>query len=179
VNINSIRTYVIWIVGGLFVWALWSQVFYQRPAATPRTFHEGEDIDINITLISPDAKNLACATPEDIKGYHCEFQSHTDRWTKPSATGRPPMLETLAPYKTTDDYLFLVPGLFAQDALRERLLIDPPGSNAEHIRFVANCRMHVEGTFKQVDVRWATTGPWQPQRDVWVGSVSGCWLSDG
>jgi hypothetical protein len=179
VNINSIRTVVISVVGALFVFALYSQTAYERPGPAKRTFSENSDVDINITLVSPDARNLACAGPEDIKGYHCEFQGKTERWTKPSTTGRGQLLDTLAPYKTTDDYLFLIPALFSQDALRERLVIDPPTGSAEHIRFVANCRMHIEGKLKEVDVRWATNGAWQPQRDVWVGSVTGCWLSDG
>jgi hypothetical protein len=179
VNINSIRTIVIWIVGGLFVFALYSQTFYTRPPPPPRVFQENSDVDINVTLISPDAKNLACASAEDLKGYHCEFQGRTEKWNKPSTSGRGALLDTLAPYKTTDDYLFLIPALFSQDALRERLVIDPPNGSAEHIRFVANCRMHIEGQLKQVDVRWATTGAWQPQHDVWVGTVTGCWLSDG
>jgi hypothetical protein len=32
---------------------------------------------------------------------------------------------------------------------------------------------------QQLDVRWATQGAWQSQHEVWVGTVSGCWLSDG
>jgi hypothetical protein len=179
VNSTSIRTVVIWMIGALFVFALYSQTFYQRPPAPPRTFHENEDVDVNITLISPDAKNLGCSSAEELNGYHCEFQSRTERWSKPSTSGRSLVLDTLAPYKTTDDYLFLIPALFSQNALRERLQFDPPNSSAEHIRFVANCKMHVEGKLKQLDVRWATNGAWQPQHDVWVGSVTGCWLSDG
>ena len=178
-NSNQIRTYVGWIIAVLFAFALYSQTFYRRPPAAPRTFALDQDVDVNITLVSPDAKQLACQSPEEIKGYHCEFQGKNERWNKPSTTGRAVALDTLAPYKTTDDYLFLVPGLFSQEALRERLAYDPPNSSAEHIRFVANCKMHIVGKMGQVDVRWATTGQWGAQRDVWVGSVSGCWLSDG
>jgi hypothetical protein len=179
VNSNSIRTYVGWIVALLFGFALYSQTLYRRPSSPARAFEQDHDVDVAITLVSTDAKSLACASAEDIKGYHCEFQSKTERWNKPPSTGRPPVLDTLAPYKTTDDYLFLIPALFSQDALRERLTIDPPSFGVEHIRFVANCKMHIEGKLKQLDVRWSTQGPWQGQRDVWVGSVSGCYLSDG
>jgi hypothetical protein len=28
-------------------------------------------------------------------------------------------------------------------------------------------------------VRWATQGQWYAQRDVPIGTVTGCWLSDG
>jgi hypothetical protein len=179
VNSNVIRTSVIGIVVVLFLFALYSQTLYRRPSPPARVFAQDQDVDVNITLITPDARNLACVAPEDLNGYHCEFQTRSERWNKPSSSGRLPALETLAPYKTTDDYLFLVPGLFSQQALRERLAIDPPTSGAEHIRFVANCKMHIEGKMPQVDVRWATNGAWQIQHDVWVGTVSGCWLSDG
>jgi len=179
VNSNQIRTYVTWIIAVLFGFALYSQTVYRRAGAAPRTFALDQDVDVNITLVSPDAKQLACQSAEELNGYHCEFQGQSVRWSKPSTTGRPAAFDTLAPYKTTDDYLFLVPGLFSQDALRERLTYDPPNSSAEHIRFVANCKMHIVGKLGQVDVRWSTTDQWHPNRDVWVGAVSGCWLSDG
>jgi len=179
VNSNVIRNSVIGLVIVLFLFAVYSQTIYRRPAPPPRVFAENQDIDVNITLVSTDAKNLACVSPEELNGYHCEFQTRSERWSKPSTTGRPPAVDTLAPYKTTDDYLFLVPGLFSQQALKDRLAIDPPVQGNEHMRFVANCKMHIEGKVRQADVRWATNGPWQIQHDVWVGSVSGCWLSDG
>ena len=45
------------------------------------------------------------------------------------------------------------------------------------MRFVANCKMHIDGKLKEVEVRWATNGQWQTQKDVWIGVVSNCWIS--
>ena len=176
---NEIRTLTAFGVAGLFVFAIASEVSWRKKPPPPRTFAEGQDVDVAITLVSTDAKALSCSSTEELKGFHCEFQAKTERWSKPSTTGRAAGSDTLAPYKTTDDFLFLVPGLFTQQALRERLTIDPPTFGQEHMRFVANCRMHIDGKVTQVDVRWNQQGPWQPNHDVWVGTVSACWLSDG
>jgi hypothetical protein len=113
------------------------------------------------------------------QGRHCEYSSRSDRWTKSAPSGRSAAADTLAPYKTTDDILLLVPALFSDPALVERLAIDPPTFGQEHIRFVANCKMHVDAKMKEVDVRWATNGQWFPQRDVPIGIIRGRWLSDG
>jgi hypothetical protein len=174
----EIQKYVTWGVAGLFGFALFSEVSYRRPASAPRTLSEGQDVDVAITLVTSDARNLACAHPEEIKGRHCEYASRTERWSKPPPPGRSAAADTLAPYKTTDDILLLLPALFSEPALRERLAIDPPQA-AEHIRFVANCKMHVEGKLNEIVVRWATNGEWQTQNNAWYGPVSGCWLSDG
>jgi hypothetical protein len=179
VETREIRNYVGWVVAVLFIWAVYSEFYYRREAPQQRALAEGQDLDVAITLVSTDAKALACASTDEIKGRHCEFASRSDRWTKPSTTGRAPAADTLAPYKTTDDILLLVPALFSEPALVERLAINPPTFGQEHIRFVANCKMHVESKMKEVDVRWATQGQWYPQRDVPIGVVSGCWLSDG
>ncbi|HMJ55966.1 MAG TPA: hypothetical protein VK540_28040 [Polyangiaceae bacterium] len=175
----EIQKYVIWGVAGLFGFALYSEVAYKRQGSAPRTFTEGQDVDVAITLVTTDAKALACSHAEEINGRHCEYASRTDRWSKPPAPGRTAAADTLAPYKTTDDILLLIPALFGEPALRERLAIDPPNFNAEHIRFVANCKLHVEGKLNEVDVRWTTNGQWQTQNSAWYGPVTGCWLSDG
>jgi hypothetical protein len=179
VETSEIRKYVTWAVVGLFAFALYSEVYFRKKPVPPRTFSDGEDTDVAITLVSTDAKALSCASAEELNGKHCEYSSHTERWNKPVPTDRSPMADTLAPYKTTDDALLLVPGLFTDAALRQRLAIDPPVFGSEHIRFVANCKMHIDGKLKDVDVRWANNGQWQPQKDVWIGVVSNCWISDG
>lgn len=181
----DIQKYVTWGVVGLFVFALYSELQFKRSGGGgggggPRTLNEGQDVDVAITLVTTDAKALACAYAEEIKGRHCEFASKSEKWTKPPSSGQAPSpRDVYAPYKTTDDILLLVPGLFSEPALKERLAIDPPNFNSEHIRFVANCKLHVEGKLNEVDVRWAPNGQWQTQNNAYYGPVTGCWLSDG
>jgi hypothetical protein len=155
----------------------------------------GQEIDVSITLVTTDAKQLACAGSDAVAGHHCEFESRTAKWSKVPEGGRPSPQEILAPYKTTDDVMFLIPGLFSDPALQKRLSIDPPTVGAEHARFVANCKLHLEGKMEKFDVRWQTPGQpgareaqandekwtrmWQPASDVWVGSVAACTLSEG
>jgi len=179
VDSEDIQRYVTWIVVALFGFAILSEFTYKRSTTPPKPIELGKDVDVSITLVSTDAKALACSSKLEVAGFHCEFQSRTDRWNRPSTSGRPPLLDTLAPYKTTDDVTLLVPALFNQDALRERLAIDPPNFGQEHLRFVANCKLHVDGKMPELEVRWAPQGQWQTQKDVWVGTVTGCWLSDG
>src|SRR5437868_10141507 len=109
---REIRNYVGIVIAALFVWALYSEFYYRREAPQQRALAEGQDVDVAITLVSTDAKALACASAEEVKGRHCEYQSRSERWSKPSTTGRSPTADTLAPYKTTDDILLLVPALF-------------------------------------------------------------------
>jgi len=179
VETAEIQKAVSWVVGGLFVFALYSEVGYRHKPRKQRSFVEGQEYDVAITLISTDAKALACWSAEDPNNRHCQFQSPTEQWAKPAPSGRQAAEDTLAPYKTTDDELLLIPGLFQQPALRERLNIDPPTFGVEHIRFVANCKLHIEGKLKEINVRWATNGQWQQQKDVPFGGVTSCWLSDG
>ena len=173
-ELSEIRKFVTWSVAGLFVFALYSEYYYKRAPAPAHVLVEGQDADVGITLISTDARALSCSSPEEIFGFHCEYISHADRWAKPPAVGEP-----LVPYKTTDDILLLVPGLFSDPALRQRLAIDPPVFGQEHVRFVANCKLHVKGKLKEIDVRWGTQNQWQTNKNAWVGTVSDCWLSDG
>ena len=175
----EIQKYVTWGVAGLFAFALYSELTYKRAGASPRALAEGQDIDVAITLVTTDAKALSCSHAEELNGRHCEYASRTEKWSKPPAPGRTAAADTLAPYKTTDDILLLIPALFSEQALRERLTIDPPNFNTEHIRFVANCNMPIDGKLNEIYVRWATNGQWQTQNNAWYGPVSGCWLSDG
>ncbi len=77
----EIQKYVTWGVAGLFAFAVYSELAYKRPASAPRAFSEGQDVDVAITLVTSDARNLACSHGEEVNGRHCEYASHTDRWS--------------------------------------------------------------------------------------------------
>jgi len=181
-HVNKVQKIVIGGVVALLLFALYANWEYPngpRRVAPQRTFSLGQDIDVSITLVSTDAKALACWSDKEVGGRHCEYESASQRWSKPSSTGRPMAQDILAPYKTTDDILFLVPALWLEPALAKRLTIDPPDFSREHIRFVANCKMHIEGEMQGFEVRWAPQGQWQRQDKAFIGTVSGCTLSEG
>lgn len=150
----------------------------KKRAATP-SYSVGQSIDVAITLVSTDSKALACASSEEIDGRHCELESSSPvkAWSKSLSKELPPEERVLAPYKTTDDVMFLIPGLFSEPALVERLKVDPPVFGIEHARFTANCKMRIVGKMSALTVRWAPTGPYYPASNVFVGTVSGCTIS--
>jgi hypothetical protein len=196
----DIRKILIGGIGLLLAFDLLSNTDLIAPAPRKHAtsgYQAGQDVDVSITLVTTDSKQLACASPDAVAGHHCEFESRTQKWSKPQESDHPSPRDILAPYKTTDDVLYLVGGLFSDPALQKRLSIDPP-TMGEHARFVANCKLHLDGKMEKFDVRWSTPGQpgvrvvpaddgerekwqraWQPQSDTWVGTVSGCTLSEG
>ena len=146
------------------------------PPEKPQAQYEvGQDIDVAITLVTTDAKALACACPTAVEGKHCEFEAPKAKW---KSSERPSQADILAPYKTTDDKLFLVPALWSEPALAQRLSIDPPTFGPEHARFVANCKMRLIGKVDKVDARWQLNGTFNAMGEAWVGTISACQLSD-
>ena len=47
---NEIRKYVTWGVVGLFAFALYSEFYFRKKPTPPRTFSDGQDTDVAITL---------------------------------------------------------------------------------------------------------------------------------
>ncbi len=132
----------------------------------------GEVVDVAITLVSTDARALACASADAVGGKHCELESQTRPWSRPSEGGAG---EVVAPYKTIpDDQTYLVAGLFDEPALRARLAIDPPDFAKEHLRFTARCKLRLDGKLAKAEVRWEPRGPFFPVTHVWVGTPSAC-----
>lgn len=134
----------------------------------------GQDVTVSLTLVSTDARALACASTEAVEGARCEFDTPGVRG--PHQEGDAPR-RTLAPYKTTDDVLLLVPALFSEPELARHLEADPPDSGREHARFLANCRLHLTGRVTKLSTRWEPRGEFFPQPGAWVGTVSGCKIS--
>lgn len=151
-----------------------------RKASRPPSYSIGQELEAAITLVSTDAKALACASKEEIDGRHCAFEglNPATPWTKPLSQELSEEERVLAPYKTTNDVMFLIPGLFSEPALVERLKVDPPIFGIEHTRFNAHCRLKVVGKAAKLDVRWAPNGPWHPATNVFVATASGCTVSE-
>jgi len=155
-----------------------------RPGSPPKrktpprpSYSIGQELQVAITLVTPDAVGISCASQEEVDGRHCAFESREAKWSKPLSKELPPNERILVPYKTTDDVMFLVPGLFEQPALVERLKVDPPVLGIEHERFNAHCKMKIVGKMGKLDVRWSPNGKWWPATNVFVGTVSDCTLS--
>lgn len=124
----------------------------------------GQTIDVELTLVKDDAKNLSCASSEEIGGKHCAFESQQKTWSKGSTDDK----STYKPYTTTDRIQFVAAGVWSEPALAPDKL--PPS------RFAAKCKLKIDGKFSKLDVRWDQTGAWYPNADWFAGSVSSCVL---
>ncbi|MBK8255292.1 MAG: hypothetical protein IPK82_21865 [Polyangiaceae bacterium] len=130
--------------------------------AAPK-WNEGQTVDVEITLVSTDRQDLACASGTEIKGLHCGFESQGKRWSKGDPADDK---KTLRPYSTTNNINFFAAGVWAEPALAADKL---PGS-----RFSVKCKFAVEGKMPRADVRWHEGEGWNNVTDWYAGAVSDC-----
>lgn len=130
----------------------------------------GKTVPVEITLVTADAEDLACAADFTAGDARCAF----DREGRPWTVGGPSGL--LAPYMTTDGVLLLVPDLFAEPAIARRLEEEPPDGKARDSlrRFTAACKLRALEEVKDFYVRWTPNSGWGHRSEAWVGRVSDC-----
>lgn len=149
------------IVGGLAAgFALLGQESSTGPAA-PK-WKTGETVDLDLTLIADDKKNLACATTDEIGGAHCAFEAQAKPWSKGDSADDKKLLK---PYTTVDHVQILASGVWSDPALTGTL---------PTARFSVKCKYKVDGKVKAASIRWASDGPWYDSKDLYAGSISGC-----
>ena len=106
---------------GLCFYIWWVRSDPNPAPATPRpTMFEGATLDAPVTLVSADKHDLSCAFENEVEGYHCEFAKTDKPWTEAHPDDSKDRKKLLAPYKTVDDTLFLIAGLFEEPAVDER-----------------------------------------------------------
>ena len=139
-------------------------------------------IDAPITLVPADKSDLACSLSQETDGYRCAFngRADTDTWPDLDPTNAEHRKKMLAPYKTLDDTLFLIPGLFEEPAVAERYADEGPRRlpRDKQDRFTAQCKLKLVKEVQGALVRWAPTGAWQGPHKVWIGEVSECRVSE-
>jgi hypothetical protein len=126
----------------------------------------GDTVDVEITLVKTDRQDLACASAEEVAGKHCTFEATAKPWSKGDVSDDKKILK---PYTTTDRVQFTAAGLWSDPALTPDKL---PGA-----RFSVKCKYKVEGTLKDLGVRWNPTDQWYSNKDWYAGSVSSCSLA--
>lgn len=133
------------------------------PPSAPK-WNVGQVVDVEITLVASDARDLRCAGADEIAGRHCAFESTTKPWSKTSDNNDDKKL--LRPYTTVDRVQFVAAGLWSDPALKAQL----PSA-----RFSVKCKYTIEGKMKRPSISWAADGPWYDQNNDWYsGSVSNC-----
>lgn len=152
-----------------------------KPVTTAADLATGKEIDVSITLITPDSTRLACASDTAVGNYHCQYKANgTTPWPKDGTDADKPE-NVLVPYMTADNVLFLVPGLWTDPQLVKRLADEPPSKSIDpddFIRFNANCKLKVDQKMSNFKVRWQTTTPWGDRDSAWIGHASECKITD-
>ena len=158
-------TLFVMVVGGisLLMLLLGSERGVTGPAAPQ--WKEGDTVDVDITLVSTDKQDLACASGGDVKGLHCGYETQAKRWTKSDPADEK---KTLRPYSTTNGINFLAAGVWSDPAL---------SGDLPKTRFAVTCKLHVIGTMPRADVRWHEGEGWNSVNEWFTGDVSSCKLS--
>jgi hypothetical protein len=148
---------------GLSLWLVFSWTGYKnRYSQQVEGWHLGATKMIEVTLIREDKKNLACASDRSFDGIHCGFRSDHQPW----GPGPEQDINTLQPFNTVKNELFLASGLWLAPALPREL----PES-----RFTVVCNYHVKGVLKSVSLRWSPTGNFSPvDQSLAVGALTDC-----
>jgi hypothetical protein len=148
-----------------------------KPAAAWKV---GEEADVELTLITPDAKRLQCAHDTTLEGVHCGYSAAKRPFRRtPNAPFDDNDAAVIQPYRTADtNALVLVSGLWAQPELALRLHREPPvmGDVDKNLRFVAYCRVRFVGELEKVSLRWDTNAKWGEEPKAMVAKALRCTL---
>lgn len=144
------------------------------------TWAVGSEADVELTLITADAKRLSCAHDQTIDGVHCGFTANKSRWRRvQNAPFDDNDEQVIQPYRTADtNALLLVSGLWAEPELALRVHREPPmlDNVDKHLRFVAYCRVRFVGELESVSTRWDTKGKWVEEPRAFVAKPVSCTL---
>ena len=167
---------------GGFIWWVRSDPNPPPVRPTPEMVR-GAVIDAPITLVTSDRNDLACVLADGPVegGYHCEYVTADKTWAEAHGGAETTdHKKLLSPYKTIDDILILIPGLFDEPAVLERYQDEiPTKTNKEKLqRFTAQCKLKLTVEVENVMVRWNPKGQWQGPHKVWIGEASNCQVSE-
>lgn len=144
------------IIGGIYL---------VQAASSPKGWPVGSEVDVELTLVAGDAKNLQCASKITVGTAHCAFEDGTKEWAKDDKP-------VLMPYTTTDKKNLLGAGLWADAGMANAKLPDT--------RFSVKCKFKVEGKVSKPHVRWNATAKWDDQPGDWsAGTLHSCSLVGG
>lgn len=141
----------------------------------------GSEANVRITLITADYNLLACAADQAVNGKHCAYKTESEPWPPdPAAPIDDNKASLIQPYRTFDNKLILVAGLWADPTMALRLHREPSaGVRAEKLaRFVANCRVRFTGRLETPKLRWQPGQQWQDEGPAFVAEPIECSLTD-
>lgn len=137
-------------------------------------WNEGDTVDVSITVVTTDYKDLACASEQMLKDLHCGFADKT----KPHPKGSDARADAnvLQPFTTTDRIQFLAAGMWLTPEMTAKLAAENWSSPSP--RLTVSCKYKVAGKMKEANIRWKPEADWlpNPARDWFAGSLSDCTL---
>lgn len=139
------------------------------PSPSPK-WKEGQVVDVEITLVTTDHNNLACAMADEIDGRYCAFTERNKATTKPSDPRK--VDKVLQPYTTIDRVQFMAAGLWMQPELQAKL--EKENWDRPSPRFSVRCKFHVQGKSKNAYVQWKAGEAWYPASNWYAGFVDNC-----
>ncbi len=171
---------VLFVGTALYIW--WATGNPSRPPPRPvPSMYEGAMVDAPITLVTSDKFDLSCALGTEVEGFQCEYASpETLRGAAGKDMDAQARKKLLAPYKTIDDVLYLIPGLFEEPAVEERYQDEPPTRKPKEKlqRFTAQCKLKLVKQVEGVRMRWHTNETWKGPQRAWIGVPSSCQVSE-
>jgi len=170
-SLSSERQTILFATGALAIFLLITGLYPDLgKTRTPTSrLAAGKTIPVSITLVTADARDLACASDMEVGGARCAFREDGSPWAE---AGQKPVL---APYMTVDNVMFLIPDLWSEPALARRLAADPPNVARNQLRrFTAKCQLQAIDKAKDFYVRWEPQMEWSLTREAWVGTISSC-----
>jgi hypothetical protein len=124
----------------------------------------GQTVDLEVTLVAGDKRELSCASSEEVAGRHCGFEAPSKPWSKDADQDDK---KTFRPYTSTDNVQFVAAGLWSEPALAGTL----PAT-----RFSVKCKYAVEGKLKAPTFHWESGWEGQPRGEMFAGLLTGCTL---
>ena len=156
------------------------RTFHPREPKPAATWQVGTEADIELTLITADAKRLSCAHDNVVEDVHCGYTANKSRWRRtPNAPFDDNDELVIQPYRTADtNALVLVSGVWAQPELALRVHREPPNLDNldKNLRFVAYCKVRFVAEFEKVGTRWDTKSKWIEDPKAMVAKALHCTL---
>ena len=145
-----------------------SMLISRKPPTATQTkdWKVGQEATVHVTVITADHNKLACAHGDSVGDYHCAYTDEKKPWpAQPDASPDVNKKRIIQPYRTTDNSLLLLAGLWAQPAVATRLHREPPHATPEKklARFVVECRVKFLAEWHAPLVRWAPGQSWSSQ----------------
>ncbi len=141
---------------------------------TGRAPGAGDRVEMEVTVVPDDRRQLACASPRDFGGLRCQFAApSSDAEVKPLKGS-----DALAPYVTTDRHLVVLSGLFSHESVQKALKARQRMRPAER-RFRVTCQVELLEKVSGLPVSFGRTRDFRPGEEAWVGRTLDCQAEPG